>query len=212
MSAPRPWALVVGTHLMAASIGWHYAPREILDEVKQEGFFKFSVDTRRVLSATVLSLRAENKLRVWSYRGEADVLVEQSSWWFLHGSQELQVPANIGYYLDLSDLTMDRVKFDEDSKTVFVTLPRLTLGDVAFDPVQARFINGGLLTYSQETVDEFSRLNYASARKAFVKQAGGTTLVQAAQREAVADIQAYFAIPLRVAGKDVRVVARFEAT
>lgn len=211
MTPPKSWGIFVGTHLMAAAVGWHYAPREILDEEVRQA--RFTVDTNHVLSATVLSLRAENSLRVWSYRGEVDVAVERSSWWFFHESEELQVPANVGYYLDLSDLTPDRVKFNEATSTVTVFLPPLKLGEIAFEPEHSRETLNGVLIWSDATAHELRRLNYTTARKAFVKQAQGLTLVQAAQREAKANVQSLFEIPLRIAGlPNVRVVATFGGT
>ena len=120
------------------------------------------------------------------------------------------VPAQVSYYLDLTQLTLDKVKYDERAKIVTVQLSRLTLGDIAFQPEAARTINGGMLTFSQAQVDELSKLNYASARKAFVKQAQGATLVQAAKAEAKKNVQSYFEIPLRIVGQpEVKVVAVF---
>lgn len=40
-------------------------------QVKQAGFFQ--ADTLKVLSATVASLRAESKLTVYAYKGDARV-------------------------------------------------------------------------------------------------------------------------------------------
>ena len=91
------------------------------------------MDTQRVLSATVLSLRSEQKLLVWSYVGEADVSVERSSFWLLHGTRQLKARATVPYYLDLSELTEDRVKYDAATKLVTVNLPALKLGDVSFN-------------------------------------------------------------------------------
>lgn len=204
------WKVVTATHLAAAAAGFLVAPWEMLDtEVKQSGVF--TADTMHILSATVLSLRAEAKLLCFTYRGETHVMVGQSQFWILYGTQDLALPASVGYYVDLSELTLDRVTYDDRAKLVTVSLPPLRLGDVAFEPEKATFRNGGILTYSQATVDELSRLNYGSARKAFVHQAQGETLVDAAQRQAKLAVQEAFTVPLRVVGKpDVRVVAVFD--
>lgn len=201
--------MLLVTHLTAAAVGWHVAPREMLDATtKQTGMF--TTDTTHILSATVLSLRAENKLLVYSYKGEAHVAVRRTEFWLLHGTQELTVLATVGYYLDLSDLTLDQVKYDERAKLVTVMLPSLLLGDIAFQPEAARTTNGGLLTYNQATVDELNRINMGQARRAFTKQAQDVSLVQAAQRQATENVQAYFEVPLRIVGRpDVRVVATF---
>ena len=203
------WKVATASHLAAAAVGFWAAPRELLDTtVKQSGIF--TTDTIHILSATVLSLRAENKLLVWSFKGEAHVTVTRSEFWLLHGSQELTVPATVGYYLDLSDLTLNRVKYDDRAKLVTVTLPPLRLGDIAFQPEAARTANGGLLTYNQATVDDLNRINFGQARRAFTKQAQDFSLVKAAQRQAKENVQGYFEVPLRIVGHpEVKVIATF---
>ena len=70
----KPWQLLAATHLAAAITGWTLAPRELLEtEVRRAGFFE--TDTKRLLAAAVESLRAENKLLVYSYKGFAAVSV-----------------------------------------------------------------------------------------------------------------------------------------
>lgn len=212
MSPAPSWKVLLVTHLTAAAVGWHVAPKETLDsQVIQSGMF--TTDTMHILSATVRSLKSENRLLAFSFKGEAHVAVRRTEFWLLHGTQELTVPATVGYYLDLSDLTLDRVKYDERAKLVTVTLPPLKLGDVAFQPEAARTANGGLLTYNQATVDELNRINFSQARRAFTKQAQDVSLVGAAQRQAKENVQGYFKIPLRIVGHpEVKVVAVFAGT
>lgn len=163
-----------------------------------------------MLSTTVDSLRDENKLLVFSYKGSAAVQAERTRFWLLRGTQELRVPAIVNYYLDLSDLTLADVRYDERARLVTVRLPAVTLGDIAFQPENATTLNGGLLTYGEGTVDELRRLNYKNARRAMVAQAQQPGLLGEARRRARENVQSYFEIPLRIAGRpDVRVVATF---
>ena len=201
--------LLALTHLLAAGAGFAVAPRELLEtEVVHNGFFE--TDTKRVLAAAVESLRSEIRLMVYSYKGFAAVSVERDGPFMFDGRQELIVPAAVSYFVDLSKLTLEHISFDERTKVIGVRLAPLVIGDVAFEPEGARTNNGGLLTFDQDEVDELSRLNYASARKAFVKLAQGRTLVQAAETEATAVIRSHFEIPLRIVGKpDIKVVAYF---
>jgi hypothetical protein len=203
------WKVLAATHLLASGAGFALAPREMLEtEVRHSGFFR--TDTKRVLSAAVESLRSENRLLVYSYRGSAAVSVERDGL-LLDGRQDLIVPAAVNYYVDVSILGGDRVRYDERSRTITVVLPKLTIGDVAFEPEGSRVANAGLLTFSQRQVEDFSRLNYASARRAFLKMSQQRSLVNAAQTEAIRNIERYFEIPLRAAGlHDVRVVATFD--
>jgi hypothetical protein len=201
--------LVVATHLAALGTGYWLAPKQAIDqEVRQAGFFR--TDTTRILSATVESLRKENRLLVFSYKGTAKVEAGRSILWLLRGHQELQVPAVVNYYLDLSQLTLSNVTYYERAKLVRVQLPKLTVGDIAFQPENATTINGGILSFSNEQVEDLRKLNYATARKAMVAQSQQAGLVNAAKQQAIANVQSYFEIPLRIAGlPDVKVTASF---
>ena len=124
------WKLLVATHLAAGFTDYALAPREQLEtEVKSTGFF--TTDTKRILAAAVVSLRVENKLLIYSYKGFAAVSVERDGFLFWNGRQDLIVPAGVSYFVDLSKLT---ATFDEKAQVVTVQLPPLVMGDVAFEP------------------------------------------------------------------------------
>ncbi|WP_120717345.1 DUF4230 domain-containing protein [Tsuneonella amylolytica] len=201
--------LIIATHSIALGAGYYAAPRELLDnEVEHTGFFQ--VDTKTILSATVESLRAENKLVVWSFKGTATVKVDRAKWWIFKGSQTLIVPAVVTYHLGLSKMSLGDADYDEAQKIVRVKLPRLEMGAIAFQPENATTINGGILTYSDDQVESLRKLNYAQARRALIKQAQGKGMVDAARAQAKKNVQTYFEIPLRIAGQpDVKVIAAF---
>jgi hypothetical protein len=200
---------MIVTHAAALGTGYHLAPPELLDDhVEQTGFLQ--VDITKVLSATVDSLREENKLLVFAYKGTASVKVERTFAWIIKGQQELIVPAVVIYYVDLSQLTLANVAYDERAKLVRVTVPPVVMGDIAFEPEQATTVNGGVLTYSQGQVDDLLKRNYRNARRAVTAQAQSKAFVEAAQRRAITNVQSYFEIPLRIVGQsDVKVVATF---
>lgn len=178
------------------------------EEVHYDGLFR--TDTSKVLSTTVASLRLENKLQVFAFKGGARVYAKTTRLFVLSGRQELYVPAVVNYYLDLSKLTSGNVLLDEKAKLVTVTLPPLQLGEIAFQPENATTYNGGVLTFSQAQVDELTRLNYTTARKTMVKQAQQASIIAMAQRQARESIVRYFEIPLRIVGRpDLKVVATF---
>ena len=211
MSFNKKLAISAGALIATFALGYSLAPREILDSnVVQSGLF--TVDTTKVLSATVTSLKAESKILVYSYKSDERVRVDRSVLWgLMGGSQELIVPAAVTYYLDMTALTLGDVSFNEKAKIVTVKIPRLTLGDIAFQPEQARKMNGGLLSMSHTVTDELEKVNYATARRAFVKQAQSPSIVDQAKRQAQSNVQSYFEIPLRIVGHpDVKVVAVFK--
>lgn len=206
VSAPA----LIATHLGAVAVGWAVTDKRPVDEeVKHTGFFQ--IDTTKVLATTVESLRDENRLLVFSYKGDARVRTERTKWWLFGGRQELSVPAVVNYHVDLSDLTLADVSFNETAKIVTVRLPKLTIGDIAFQPENATTINGGLLTWDDDQVEAMRKLNYVSARRAMVAQAQQAGLLNAARRRAIENVKNYFEIPLRVAGQpDVKVIAVFK--
>ncbi len=203
-------AALFGLPIAAFGLGYWIAPKEPLDNVVESRGF-FSTTTTKVLSATVDSLRSENKLLVFSYKGTAKVRAEIDGLLFFNGQQDLIVPAVVSYYLDLSKLTLADVVLDEKAKLVRVKLPGLQIGDIAFQPENATTENGGLLTFSAKQIEELNKVNYKAARRAMIKQAQGKTIVATAKRQAQENVTNYFEIPLRIAGHpDVKVVAAFD--
>ncbi len=198
------------SHVAVFGIGWALAPDEPLDEEAQQiGFMK--VEATEVLEATVQSLRTENKLLVFSYKGSAKVRAERTYYKIFSGEQVLQIPAVVNYYLDLSDLTLADVTYDEKAKSVRVKLPKLKVGDIAFQPENAMSVSGGLLSWNDDQVEALRKFNYKTARKAIVAQSQQKGLVGAAKKQAIENITNYFEIPLRIAGlPDVKVVAAFK--
>ena len=206
----RTIGLLAATHIVAFGVGYAAAPKELMDgEVKHTGFF--TVDATKVLATTIESLREENKLLVFSYKGTAKVQAGRTVLWLFGGEQELIVPGVVTYYLDLTNLSLADVRYDEKAKLVTVKLPKVTLGEIAFQPENATTINGGVLTFSDEQVEALRKANYANARRAMVAQAQQSGLLNAAKRQARTNVENYFAIPLRIAGMpDVKVAATFD--
>ncbi len=202
-------ALLIVSHLALAGGVYALTDRRPVDtEVKHTGFF--TVETTKVLATTVESLRDENRLLVFSYKGNARVSAERTRFWLLSGTQELNVPAVVNYYLDLSSLTLADVNYNDMAKIVTVRLPAITVGDIVFQPENASTVNGGVLTFGEGTVEALRRLNYKSARRAMVAQAQQPGLLNEARRRAEQNVKDYFEIPLRIAGRpDVKVVATF---
>jgi len=198
-------AAVAGVSFVA---GYQVAPRQILDStVEHVGFL--TVDTKKVLSATIESLRSESRLVSYSYVGNQNVSIERDKWIIFSGNQQLIVPATVSYFIDLSKLTDTSATFDETTNTVMVTLPRLML-TVEFDPRRATTINDGLLTLNDEVVQELTKINYDTARKSAIKQGQQAELVQSAKDRTKENIERLFRLPLQAVGKaGVKVIVSF---
>ncbi len=200
---------LIASHLAVAGVTYALTDRRPVDtEVTHDGLFRLS--TTRVLAATVESLREDSKLQVLTYKGTATVEAERKWFWVLGGRQRLSVPAVVSYQLDLSELSLADVSFNERAKVVTVRLPAVTLADIAFQPENATTINGGLLTWDEDQVEALRKLNFENARRAMVAQAQQPDLLNAAKRQARSNVASLFEIPLRIAGQpDVKVVGEF---
>lgn len=188
--------------------GYKLAPREILDsEVQHVGIM--TIDTKKVLSATIESLKSETKLVSYSYTGQQNVSINRSSWYLFDGNQQLIVPAVVSYFVDLSQLTESSASFDAASNSVTVLMPRLML-NVDFDPRRATTINSGMLTMSDEVVQALTKINYDSARKSATTQAQQAELVRTAKDRTRENIARLFSVPLKVSGMNgVKVIVTF---
>lgn len=189
-------------------VGYQVAPREILDStVEHVGFL--TVDTKKVLSATIESLKSESRLVSYSYVGTQNVSIDRDKWIVINGNQQLIVPATVSYFIDLAQLTETSATFDESTNTVTVTLPKLML-TVEFDPRRATIINNGLLTLNDEVVQALTKINYDTARKSAIKQGQQDALVQSARDRTTENIERLFRVPLHAAGKaGVKVIVTF---
>lgn len=198
-------AAVAGVSFVA---GYQVAPREILDStVEHVGFL--TVDTKKVLSATIESLKSESRLVSYSYVGTQNVSIDRDKWIIFNGHQQLIVPATVSYFIDLAKFTETSVTFDESTNTVTVTLPRLML-TVEFDPRRATIINSGMPTLSDSVVQALTKLNYDTARKSAIKQGQQAALVQSARDRTKENIERLFRVPLQAAGKaGVKVIVSF---
>ena len=188
--------------------GYQVAPREILDNtVEHFGFL--TVDTKKVLSATIESLKSESRLISYSYVGTQNVSVDRSYWYLFNGQQQLIVPATVSYFIDLAKITESSAAFDESTNTVTVTLPKLML-TVEFDPRRATIINSGMPTLSDSVIQVLTKLNYDTARKSAIKQGQQAELVQSAKDRTKENIERLFRVPLQAAGKvGVKVIVSF---
>ena len=189
-------------------VGYQVAPREILDSTAEHVGF-LTVDTKKVLSATIESLKSESRLVSYSYVGTQNVSIDRDKWIVFNGNQQLIVPATVSYFIDLAQLTETSATFDESTNTVTVTLPKLML-TVEFDPRRATIINNGLLTLNDEVVQALTKINYDTARKSAIKQGQQAALVQSARDRTTENIERLFQVPLHAAGKaGVKVIVTF---
>ena len=168
-----------------------------------------TLDPRKLISATIESIKSESRLISYSYVGTQNVSIQREYWRLFEGHQQLIVPATISYFIDLERLTESSASFDESTNTLSVALPKLMLS-VNLDSRRATIINNGVPMLWNGPVQDLQNLNYDMAVKSAIKQGQQPELVRLAKENTVRNMERLFRVPLHAAGKaDVKIKVLF---
>jgi hypothetical protein len=167
---------------------------------------------KTIATASLESMRAQNRLTVFAARYVSVVTSQQQSLGGLLNSQRtLILPGDVRYELDLSKLRNNDVTWDKATKTLKVQLPEIDVAgpDVDINSVK-EYGGGGVLSALTNANQQLDQTNRDRAVQDLRKQATATVPMQLARQAARSAIARSFAMPLLAAGfKDVKVVARF---
>jgi hypothetical protein len=185
--------------LLGAALGYALAPSRQASEP----------DVRAVAEAALLSIRDQGRTIVFAGRYVAIVTASESRLG-LTASKTLILPGGVRYGVDMSRLTRRNLAWDEQSKTLTVTLPPLEISgpDIDLNEVRERSEGGIImaLTDAEQTLDEANR---RSAQDELMRQARAQRPMHLAREAAMRSVARSFAVPLRAAGIEASVVARF---
>ena len=169
-------------------------------------------DPKTVATASLQSMRAQNRLTVFAARYVSVVTSEQNRFGGLVSSERtLILPGDVRYELDLSKLEPKDVSWDGSSHTLRVRLPEVDVAgpDVDINAVK-EYGSGGVLSALTNANQQLDDANRSRAVQDLRKQATAPLPMQLARQAARAAVERSFAMPLAAAGfKDVKVVARF---
>jgi hypothetical protein len=169
-------------------------------------------DPKTIASASLQSMRAQNRLTVFAARYVSVVTSQQERLGgLLNSERTLILPGDVRYELDLSKLQPNDVTWNGSSNTLTVRLPMIEVAgpDVDINAVKEYGSSGVLsaLTNANEQLDQANRDRAVSDLR---KQATAQVPMQLAQQAARQAVERSFAMPLLAAGFDkVKVVARF---
>jgi hypothetical protein len=167
---------------------------------------------KTIASASLESMRAQNRLTVFAARYVSVVTSEQQRLGGLVSSERtLILPGDVRYELDLSKLEPGDVTWDGSSHTLKVKLPDLEVAgpDVDINAVK-EYGGGGVLSALTNANQQLDQANRDRAVSDLRKQATAKVPMQLARQSGRAAIERSFAMPLIAAGfKDVKVIARF---
>ena len=165
-----------------------------------------------IASASLESMRAQNRLTVFAARYVSVVTSQQQRFGGLVSSQRtLILPGDVRYEVDLAQLQPRDVSWDAGARTLKVKLPEIEVAgpDVDINAVK-EYGGGGVLGSLTNDVQQLDQTNRARAVADLKKQATAALPMQLARQAARAAVERSFAMPLQAAGfKDVKVVVRF---
>ncbi|MFL6736369.1 MAG: DUF4230 domain-containing protein [Sphingomonas sp.] len=169
-------------------------------------------DPKTIASASLQSMRAQNRLTVFAARYVSVVTSEQQRFGGLVSSERtLILPGDVRYEVDLSTLQPRDVSWDASNHTLKVQLPEIEVAgpDVDINSVK-EYGSGGVLSALTNADQRLDATNRARAVQDLRKQATAAVPMQLARQAARQAVERSFAMPLLAAGfKNVKVLARF---
>lgn len=164
-----------------------------------------------VAAASLQGLREQNRLSAFTARYVAVVTSTQNRLGgMLSARRTLVMPGTVRYEIDLARLGERDVRWDEASRTLEVTLPPVDLVGPQVDLGQIQeYDAGGLLLRLTDVEQRLDAANRRAGQAELLKQARGPVPMRLARDAHRRAVEQSFALPLRAAGLDARVRARF---
>jgi hypothetical protein len=191
-----PWLIVI---LLLAAVAW-LAWRAFGPE-----------DHGDPLATSLVAFEEQNELTVFSAQLSPVVASEDSRLFGALTSRQVAViPARVTYTLDLSQVTANRLRWNEETNTLDVQLPQIRVGTPNLDEARAQYLREGLWI-TRDAQDQLTRDNTRLAAQQAQQQAANPVLMDLARQAARTAVQQNLAIPLEVAGfGGVTVNVRFD--
>ena len=169
-------------------------------------------DPETVVAASLQGLQEQNVLVPFTARYVAVVTSTQSRLG-LSAKKTLIMPGTVRYELDLGSLKQSDLDWNGDTNALTVTLPPLRLAgpEIDIDAISA-FRDGVILLTLTDAEKTLDAANRKAAQEELIRQAKGATPMRLARGAARTAVEQSFAMPLKAAGIDARVTARFADT
>lgn len=169
-------------------------------------------DPETVVAASLQGLQEQNVLVPFTARYVAVVTSTQNRMG-LSAKKTLIMPGTVRYEVDLGKLKPSDLDWDAATNALTVTLPPLRLAgpEIDIDAI-SEFRDGTILLTLTDAEAALDAANRKAAQDELIKQAKGTTPMRLAQGAARTAIEQSFAMPLKAAGINAKVTARFADT
>ena len=197
--APR-LILLAAAALLLVAVWWAVAAWQDW----QKGY-----DPETVVAASLQGLQEQNVLVPFTARYDAVVTSTQSRLG-LSAKKTLIMPGTVRYELDLGKLKQSDLDWDAATNALTVTLPPLRLAgpEIDIDAI-SEYRDGEILLTLTDAERTLDAANRKRAQEELIAQAKGATPMRLAQGAARTAVEQSFAMPLKAAGIDAKVTARF---
>ncbi|WP_447929732.1 DUF4230 domain-containing protein [Sphingopyxis fribergensis] len=166
-------------------------------------------DPETVVAASLQGLQEQNILVPFTARYVAVVTSTQSRLG-LSAKKTMIMPGTVRYELDLGKLKQSDLDWDAATNALTVTLPPLRLAgpEIDIDAI-SEYRDGEILLTLTDAERTLDAANRKRAQEELIAQAKGATPMRLAQGAARTAVEQSFAMPLKAAGIDAKVTARF---
>lgn len=166
-------------------------------------------DPETVVAASLQGLQEQNVLVPFTARYVAVVTSTQSRLG-LSAKKTMIMPGTVRYELDLGKLKQSDLDWNAATNALTVTLPPLRLAgpEIDIDAI-SEYRDGEILLTLTDAERTLDAANRKRAQEELIAQAKGTTPMRLAQGAARTAVEQSFAMPLKAAGIDAKVTARF---
>ncbi|WP_106638891.1 DUF4230 domain-containing protein [Allosphingosinicella vermicomposti] len=181
----------------------------LMGAMKLPGLFGRGPDPETIATASLQSVREQARLTPFVARYVAVVTSTQSRFG-LDAQKTMILPGTVRYEVDLAKLQRDDLDWDAATNTLNVTLPPVEIAGPEIDLNQVQEYSGGgvlmSLTNAEAALDAANRQR---GTQSLLEQARAQTPMRLARNAARTAVERSFAMPLRAAGIEAKVVARF---
>jgi hypothetical protein len=166
-------------------------------------------DPETVTSATLQSVREQSRLTPFAARFVAVVTSTQNRFG-LSARKTLIMPGMVRYEIDLARLRQEDLSWNARTRQLRITLPPLlvTAPQVNLDELQ-EYGGDGVLSALTDAEQELDAVNRRRGQLELIRQARQPLPVRLARDAARRAVERSFAMPLRAAGIEAEVIARF---
>ncbi len=166
-------------------------------------------EAETIASASLKGIREQNRLTAFAANYSAVVTSEQRRFG-LSARKTLIMQGLVRYEVDLAKLASNDVRWDASNRTLRVRIPDIEVLRPQIDLKSIQeYDEGGLLTALTDAERTLDSANRSKGEAELVEQAKGPVPMRLAREATRRAIEQNFAVPLKAAGLEAKVEARF---